>query len=645
MCSSIDIIDQKGTSMNSINNNYDQNSESSSSTLLFTNAWYGKSTKVWPPSSYIDPILLAIHAEPDFKAIFTTSVSRQYLQWNSPVGARDSATYAILCQMNVLAYKSSCLTMTLVFNKRNSSSSINSNKKAEIIIVDVPAKALKKYVPQSILNEATYMSHKAVSVDIVDDPVARYDSAFYYLRAYSMAQVVITSRLHAALPCLALGIPVVYVNDIAHLPGGGGKKGQERVKEHIKLTNVIDGNNYHDFNWSNVSFSLKSRHKFEKSRLKLLRMIVCRNDDIADSAVKFGIIPQNWIQQHSITKDPPCTSDSDPKTNSSNSNIIHLSFSLDVNFFQKSQGSVFATFLTTLAKHNKMNTFSVYVLVDGLRKSQQCIINILIRKYLNIKDVYIIQMQDTLDEYTKNYGITNKKIKHVSRITMARLYLVDLLPCVNKLIWLDLDVWVMSSLQELWEFDITASTSTDPTTITTSTNNRPPPSTSTSNNEKSNCAIMGRESVIKDFAKRFLMRDPAALTSLKISQSQVSNTGFNAGVLVLNLYKLRHQTWSLDRNMTFIEFRNILTKNGHNDQVIFNLWCNNNFIRLNPVWNVYLTKDDYMHKTNISTWKIFHWTGPNKDYATIMYKNISHKYSFLNQLFTIVKNVTFDDIL
>lgn len=43
------------------------------------------------------------------------------------------------------------------------------------------------------------------------------------LEKYRSAQIVITSRIHAALPCVALGVPVIFIL-LDHLPGGGGKR-------------------------------------------------------------------------------------------------------------------------------------------------------------------------------------------------------------------------------------------------------------------------------------------------------------------------------------------------------------------------------------------------------------------------------------
>ena len=49
----------------------------------------------------------------------------------------------------------------------------------------------------------------------------RFTKAFDLLEMYGEAKVVITQRIHAALPCVGMGIPVIFFNSPA-MPGGGG---------------------------------------------------------------------------------------------------------------------------------------------------------------------------------------------------------------------------------------------------------------------------------------------------------------------------------------------------------------------------------------------------------------------------------------
>jgi hypothetical protein len=40
----------------------------------------------------------------------------------------------------------------------------------------------------------------------------KFEIAESYLRDYAQAKLVITSRIHCALPCLAMGVPVIFIN-------------------------------------------------------------------------------------------------------------------------------------------------------------------------------------------------------------------------------------------------------------------------------------------------------------------------------------------------------------------------------------------------------------------------------------------------
>jgi hypothetical protein len=69
------------------------------------------------------------------------------------------------------------------------------------------------------------------------------------LDRYARASLVITSRIHCALPCLGLGTPVLFIEN-----GYDRKFGRERFGGILELFNVIDPNH----------FPLSSRKPFGK---------------------------------------------------------------------------------------------------------------------------------------------------------------------------------------------------------------------------------------------------------------------------------------------------------------------------------------------------------------------------------------------
>ena len=48
--------------------------------------------------------------------------------------------------------------------------------------------------------------------------VGKFSEAFHFVETLSTAKVVITQRIHTALPCVAMGVPVIFLNS-ANLPG------------------------------------------------------------------------------------------------------------------------------------------------------------------------------------------------------------------------------------------------------------------------------------------------------------------------------------------------------------------------------------------------------------------------------------------
>merc|ERR1719453_2302129 len=115
--------------------------------------------------------------------------------------------------------------MTFKLNIKRQENYLNGS----IYVVDVPQETLAKFLPKFILEKAVFLSHKALDKEIVDNGVMRYVTAYRMLSKYAKARLVITSRLHVAMPSVALGTPVIFVYDV-NLPGGGGVTGKSRIK-------------------------------------------------------------------------------------------------------------------------------------------------------------------------------------------------------------------------------------------------------------------------------------------------------------------------------------------------------------------------------------------------------------------------------
>ena len=173
------------------------------------NGWYMYNKSNWPPSEDIDPLWVSVHiSESDYFGIgekFLTGPGAEYLRQYSPIGARDESTLEMLRRNGIDAYLSGCLTLTL---PRNDSA----EKTDEILLVDIdPAseQTIREHFPNERYASVTHaVNPEAYWLLTVKE---RMEKAAALLRRYQGAKCVVTSRLHCALPCLALGTPVLLL--------------------------------------------------------------------------------------------------------------------------------------------------------------------------------------------------------------------------------------------------------------------------------------------------------------------------------------------------------------------------------------------------------------------------------------------------
>lgn len=119
-----------------------------------------------------------------------------------PIGCRDFHTWKELTDYGLEAYMAGCLTIT--WPKRE-----KSDKQNKIFIVDVSDHVYEK-IPENIRNEAIRVSHICYTDKYKGEDWARN----IYKTYEEEAALVITSRIHCAQPCLAMGIPVIFIYDV-----------------------------------------------------------------------------------------------------------------------------------------------------------------------------------------------------------------------------------------------------------------------------------------------------------------------------------------------------------------------------------------------------------------------------------------------
>lgn len=178
---------------------------------VIMNGWFLYHKSHWPPSPYINPLFAGIHFSDKLSFGIVDSyldgVGAEYLKMHEPIGCRDDATLHKMQIRNIQAYFSGCLTLTL--NKFQ-----NVQKNNKYILVDVPKTVHQKVLNNVDENQVEMVSHDVDKLYNKQDWSARRNQVEILLKKYQGAKVVITTRLHCALPCLALGTPVILlIND------------------------------------------------------------------------------------------------------------------------------------------------------------------------------------------------------------------------------------------------------------------------------------------------------------------------------------------------------------------------------------------------------------------------------------------------
>ena len=177
-------------------------------TTLIMNGWYNLIYKNKKVPDNISPIYLSVHI---LNVNRLDSITINNLKKYQPIGCRDLYTLNGLRKYGIDAYFSSCLTTTLDIDYL-----INDKERTnEIIFIDYNfgydiridnyIKSLKSYNFSNITH-----THHMFKLNI--SLFERFKTARNLIEKYAKAKLVITTRLHGALPCLSLHTPFIFVN-------------------------------------------------------------------------------------------------------------------------------------------------------------------------------------------------------------------------------------------------------------------------------------------------------------------------------------------------------------------------------------------------------------------------------------------------
>lgn len=175
------------------------------------NAWWMNKKFNWPPSPYIYPKMISMHFT-HYDTVYhidqrhiTEGYGKEYMKKYEPIGCRDSYSKNILKENGIKSYFSGCMTLTL--NRFE-----DVEKEDYILLVDASDSIYEKIKTMTDKRIERITNNRDSEEYSKLDWKTRKENVIEYLKTIQKASVVITPRLHCALPSLALQTPVLLID-------------------------------------------------------------------------------------------------------------------------------------------------------------------------------------------------------------------------------------------------------------------------------------------------------------------------------------------------------------------------------------------------------------------------------------------------
>jgi len=167
--------------------------------LLVMNSFFSERAAL-PPSPNITPLYIAFYMGSAAQRKYATAECIEHFKRHQPIGCRDKVSVRFFHDLGIEAYYSGCLTLTMPL--RESAGLHN-------YAVDYPRR--NNYFRGEMYGKRECISvpHKHNFAPLGGD--ITFQMARNLLALYQSAEHIYTSRLHCALPCSAMGIPVTYL--------------------------------------------------------------------------------------------------------------------------------------------------------------------------------------------------------------------------------------------------------------------------------------------------------------------------------------------------------------------------------------------------------------------------------------------------
>jgi len=501
---------------------------------LIVNGWFFHKSlglaRALPMPDNVRPLFIGFHLS---HANDLTEEVSQYLRQHAPIGCRDWSTVWWLLSCGVEAFFSACPTLTLALPPIRT--------RGARIAVDLPP-------DQPVEGIGETMTHNVPQLHAMTTGEAML-KAIDILRRYGSAAEVVTGRLHAYLPCLALGTPVVFCprDQIDRRFDGLADLDQRGVLEfRERITTILEG-------------TLK-RILSRDSRVEIARFWRdATGPAVAEARARLGAGPSREISAP-LNRQSRSLSES---VAAARPRSVTVALSFDRNL---------ADFVPPLVRsinaHTTANLEYIF-LVRGIGLDSRG----RLAEHFARERVTIIPMDD------QNYSFPLFLAKGTTLSAIDRILLPRLLPNHDRVIYLDVDITVLGDLQEL------ACVQVGNTGIAARPDPRPERAT----------VANGVELVVSRMVRergQELRRQAAALGDLSARCP-------NVGVLVLSLARLRET----DFTAAALE---LVSRFGLNAGDALGVLHGSGYTKLAAEWNA-MPSLEWVNKP-----KLVHWCGPDK---------------------------------
>ena len=223
------------------------------------NGWYIHDSTALPPSPFINPLVISAHFTDHLlkqKPEYFDEYFLDFMKKAQPIGLRDDLVKEYLDEVGIENYFSGCLTLTIKPFKYL-------KKTNRICVVDVDGEVLdkiKRTAKCEVIEETHNLNPALNSLLSFEERMKNVEEK---LKKYQSSKLVITSRLHVALPCLSIGVPVLLIYDDSNIDISN------RLGKYTSLLNYVSKKQF----LKKADYNIKNKNDYLKIRENLLKKV------------------------------------------------------------------------------------------------------------------------------------------------------------------------------------------------------------------------------------------------------------------------------------------------------------------------------------------------------------------------------------